>query len=444
MEENILAQEFTPKSTIKFAIPTTIMMVFLAAYPIADGVFVANFVSENALAAINIATPLIGISIAVALMIASGGNAIIGILLGERRDVEARGFFSFVYALGILIGIVFSLVSVIFCKEIALLLGASEALLDNTATYIRAIGAFTIMGFMQGFALTFMITVGKSQVAFIACILGGVANILLDYVFIVLLDLGIGGAGVATGVGYMVPGLIGLIYFASSRKSVLRFVRPTWNVKDAIAIFTNGISEFIGNVSGSITTFVFNAILLAIAGEAGVTAISIILQVQLIQIAIYSGFSMAVFPIISFKYGEKNGAQLRTVIQTSYVLLFAFSVLIVIASLIFAEQAVGIFIRESSETFAMAVLGFRLFSLNYLFRGVNIFTSSMFTALSDGKVSGIISVCNSLVFILVALFVLPMIGMGLVGVWLAVPVAQLLGVGVSYYYYKKKREVYLY
>lgn len=442
--ENPLEKDFTKQEIIQFSLPTICMMIFLAAYPLADGVVVANHVSENALAAISIATPLISIMMGLALMIASGGGAIVGKLLGEKREEEARGFLTFLYLLVAVTALLLTLICTLFSREIALLLGASQALLDYTQAYIHAFFSLCAMGLLQGLGVSFMITVGKSGLIFFASILGGITNVVLDYVFIAKLDMGIAGAGYATGIGYSIPALVGFFYFLCNRNCVLHFVKPEWKKADVFATFSNGISEFVNYVSSSITNFLFNLILLRIAGEAGVAAITIIMQVQFVQIAIYSGYSLAVFPLISYKYGAQNHNQLKLIVKTSYQVMMATSLFVVAGSWLFAEQAVGIFLDSGSETFALTVIAFRIYSLNYIFRGVNIFASSQFTALSDGKTSGIISLFNSLILILISLWILPQTPLGIWGVWLAVPLSQCLGVFISYHYYKKYQTTYHY
>lgn len=119
------------------------------------------------------------------------------------------------------------------------------------------------------------------------------------------------------------------------------------------------------------------------------------------------------------------------------------SLISLIASLIFAETMVGIFTPRGSAVYEMAVRGYRIFSIGFLFLGVNGFSSAMFTALNDGKVSAILSFFRTLVFISAAALTLPFI-IGLDGVWLAMPLAEVLGVCMTVYYFKKMKKVYQY
>ncbi len=144
---------------------------------------------------------------------------------------------------------------------------------------------------------------------------------------------------------------------------------------------------------------------------------------------------MGVAPIIAFKYGEKNQESLKKVIAQSLKIISVASVLVIALTLIFADEAVGIFISQDSDTFGLAKRGLLMFAPAYIFMGFNIFFSSMFTSFSNGKVSATISVARSLVFIVLSLQTLPL-WLGIDGVWLAIPVAELLSIAVSVFFYK--------
>ncbi len=415
----------------------------MATYTVVDGIFVSNFVNEDALAALNIVMPIFLAVFAIGMMFAMGASAVIARLQGEKKDQKARQFFSLVYLIGTLFGIISTILIYGYFDEIVKALGASEKLLPYTSDYLFYFTPFLAIEFLQVFALCFFVTAGKPAYGFAACVIGGITNIALDYILIVYFDMGIIGAALATGIGLSIPGIYGVLYFFFSRKGTLYFVLPHWDAKEFFTSMYNGLSEFINTASSAITTLMFNLILLELAKESGVSSISIILYIQMIQVAIYIGYSFGVAPIISYKYGEKNHNQLEIIMKTSIYFTSIFSIVTILMSLLFANQAVNIFIPENSPTFAMATEGFRIFSIAYLFMGINIFISSMFTALSNGRLSAIISVSRSLIFIVAGLLILPKV-FGLTGVWLAVPFAEMLTIVIAIYFYKKSKVKYGY
>ncbi len=440
-----LAKNYNMSELLKYTMPSIIMMVFMSTYTIIDGVFVSAYVGEDALAAVNLVMPLLGIVMAIGLMFATGGNAVIAKLLGEGKKREAQEFLTVIYIIGGIIGIFLTAIVLIFPDELLNLLNVSDSLYSLARDYMLSLAGFLIPVFFMVFIQSFMVTAGHPLFGLMLSLAGGITNILLDYIFISpdLLNMGITGAGLATGIGNALPGVIGFFYFLFNRKCSIHFVKPKFRRKTLGQSMFNGSSELVGSLATSITTLMFNFILMRMVGDAGVAAISVILYIQMFQSAIYSGYTLGVLPIIAFKYGEGNHDGLRKVITHSFKVISAASILVIALTLLFSSEAVGIFISRDSATFEMARNGLLLFLPAYLFMGFNIFFSAMFTSLSNGKVSAIISVLRSLVFIVIALLILPQI-FKLNGVWLAVPVAEFLAIIVSYYFYKKNKNRYHY
>lgn len=443
MDDHQLSKQFTPGSVITYALPTVFTMLFMALYMMVDGIFVARFVNEDAFTAINIVYPLISGVLALGLMLSMGSSAVIGKLLGEGEEATARSFFTQIYGVGIALGGLASALCLLFPHQLLTWLQASDVLYDYAKDYLFFTALFFVPSILQVYTQSFFITNGKPMLGFGACFLGGVTNIVLDYLFIGVMDLGIAGAGLATGIGYAVPGLFGLVYFALSRRSTLHFVKFRWDWDNLLQSCGNGMSEFVTNLAVAITTFLFNVILLDLEGEAGVAAITAILYVQMFQMAVYIGFSFGVAPVVSYKYGAQDWPQLQKIVRVSFVTLGISSLGVIAFSYLAGETAIGIFIPPTSDTFPLAKRGLLIYSMGYLFMGINVFMSSFFTALSNGRVSATLSCSRTLVFIVVCLFTLPQF-LGTDGVWLAVPIAELLSFFLSVYYFKKYQSTYHY
>ncbi len=440
-----LAKNFNMKELLKYTLPSMFMMIFMSTYSIIDGVFVSSFVGESALAAVNLVMPLLGIVMAVGLMFATGGNAVIAKLLGQGKQREAREFLTVIYIIGAILGLLLTAIVLIFPDELLELLNVSDNLYSLAKDYMLSLAGFLVPVFFMVFIQSFMITAGHPMFGLILSVAGGITNIVLDYIFISpnLLNMGITGAGLATGIGNALPGIIGFFYFLFNRKCVIHFVRPKLKIKTLTQSMFNGSSELVGSLATSITTLMFNFILMSMVGDTGVAAISVILYIQMFQSALYTGYTLGVSPIIAYKYGEENHEGLQKVIKQSFRVILVASIFVILLTLVFSNEAVGIFIARDSATFEMAKNGLLLFLPAYLFMGFNIFFSAMFTSLSNGRVSAVISVLRSLVFIVIALLILPQIFF-INGVWLAVPVAEFLAIIVSFYLYKKNKVHYQY
>ncbi len=445
MTHNPLTNDFNMRALLKYTLPSIFAMVFLSTYTVIDGVFVSNLVGEDALAAVNIILPLLGILLAVSLMFATGGNAVIGRFLGEGREHEAREFLTVLYIIGTILGILSTAAVFLFPDQILQALNVSDSLFALSKEYMLSMAVFATPVILQVFTQSFMVTAGKPALGFLLIVFGGLSNILLDYLLISpnIFNLGIAGAGIATGIGNSIPGILGFLYFTFNRKSLLRFTKPKLSGKMLFQSIFNGSSELVGSLATSVTTMMFNVILLSLVGDSGVAAISVILYIQMFQNAIYLGYTVGVSPIISYKYGEGNKPALQKVMGQSIKIIAVSTALVVAATLLLSNQAIGIFISPDSATFDMAKNGLMLFLPAYAFMGFNLFFSAMFTALSNGKVSALISVLRTLVFIVISLLILPQL-FDLNGVWLAVPVAEFLSLIVSFTFYRRGKKRYGY
>lgn len=441
--DNTLAKKFTFSSLLLFAVPNIIMMISLSMYIIVDGMFVSRLVGTTALSAVNMFYPVICFEMAAAIMIATGGSAVAARKLGEGRQEEARRDLSFLIVVELSAGILTAFLGNIFIDEIIAFLGASTVQAPISITYARVIFTFAPAFFLQTAFQTFFVTAGKPTLGLIATLSAGIVNIVLDYIFMSPLNMGILGAALATGLGYCIPAIIGLIFFLTAKNNPLHLVKPKadWNV--LLQACTNGSSEMVTNLANAVTTFLFNYTLLKFYGEDGVASITIILYFQYIFTALYFGYSNGIAPIISFKYGNKDIVQLKSIFKNSILFLIISTILANTAIHFALAKALTIFAPIGSNVYNIALNGFSLYSIAFIIMGLGIFSSAMFTAFSDGKTSAIISFTRTFIFIAGAILILPNI-IGETGVWIAVPFAEAFGLIVSVLFLIQKKNKYSY
>lgn len=439
---NSIAQKFNVFTLLKFAFPTMVMMVFMSLYTIVDGIFVSRLVGSNALSAVNIVYPVISLLIACGIMLSTGGSAIVARQMGEKREQEARENFSMLAVVSVLTGIVILVLGLMFLEPICRILGGTPVLLEDCKIYLGVLLGFGPLTMLQMLFQTFFVTAGKPGLGLGLTLTGGVVNMVLDYVFMGPMQMGVLGAALATGLGQAIMAVAGVVYFLKV-KGNLYFVKPVFRGNILLQSCGNGSSEMVSNLSTAVVTFLFNITMLKLAGEDGVAAITIVLYGQFLFTALYLGFSMGVAPVVSFNYGNQNHAQLKRIYKICIGFILGSSVFILGIALLFSEPIVGIFTGEENHTYELAVEGFFQFSFNYLFAGINIFASALFTSLSNGKISAIISFCRTFVFITVSIVLLPRV-MGITGVWLSVPLAELVTLFISITYLKGQKEVYHY
>ena len=439
--DNSLGRKVTFFSLIKYTLPTIIMMVFFALYTIIDGIFVSQFVGANALSSINIIFPVVNIILGLGTMLATGGSAIVAKLMGEGKNKEAKEGFTLLIITLIVLGVSFGIIGLIFIKPIIYALGATEVLYSYCYSYLYIMLIFAPVTMLKVFFDYFLITAGQPRLGLVSAVFGGVTNIILDYVFIVPLGMGIKGAALATCIGYSLPCIIGVTYFFN-RENILHFEKTKFDFKLIINSSSNGFSEMVTQISSAVTTFLYNIVMLKYLGEDGVASITIVLYAHLLLASAYMGFTSGVSPRISYNYGKKDKINLKKIMKYSYIFIGILSVISFAVSIVFSSQLVSIFSGKGNELYDITIHGFKLFSITFLICGVNIFTSGMFTAFSNGKVSAILSVLRTFIFFIAGIGILP-IFLGVNGVWLVVPCAELLSVIVSFIYVCKYKKVYI-
>ncbi|MDU4861081.1 MAG: MATE family efflux transporter [Terrisporobacter othiniensis] len=440
--ENLLEKKVTLTSLIKYTLPTVIMMMFFSLYTIVDGMFISRFVGANALSSTNIVYPVINILIGIGVMFATGGSAIVAKTMGENKNEEAREYFTLITISTIIVGIVVEIICIIFINDIIYALGSTKSLFFYCKEYLFFMIIFTPFIILKLYFDYFLVTAGVPNLGLLSSVAGGILNIVLDYVFIVQLNMGVKGAALATCIGYVLPSIVGVIYFFN-KNNLLHFVRPKFNFKIISRSCSNGMSEMVTQISSGLTTFLFNIVMIKFLGEEGVAAITIMLYMQFLLNAAYLGFTSGVSPRISYNYGRQDENQVGNLFKYSIIIISAFGVITFIMSRAMSEILISLFATKGSTLFEISHNGFMIFSISFLVAGINIFGSGMFTAFSNGKISAILSLLRTFVFFLMGIFVLPRI-MGVDGVWLVVPFAEVATMIVSLIFMYKYKKEYLY
>lgn len=426
-----ISRRFHARELLTFALPSMVMMIFLSLYTIVDGFFVSRFVGTDALSAVNITYPLTSVFVALGVMFATGGSAAIARLLGEGRQEDACRGLSLIFLAAVGLGTVGTVVCLGLRDPILVFLGAGPELMDLCRDYITVLMLFFPASILQMLFQNFLVTAGRPGLGFGLTVAAGLANMVLDYLFIVPGGMGIAGAAWATGIGYCIPALGGLVFFfvRTVRREGLRFLRPRWEPKLLWQSATNGSSEMVTNLSTSITTLVFNRMMMQMAGADGVAAITVVLYSQFLLTALFMGFSIGVAPVISYWFGAGDGEYLSRLERICWRFILAVSGVTFAVGVLLSEEIATAFCDPSTYAHQLIAHGMKLFSLSFLFAGVNIFGSAFFTALSDGKASAAISFARTFLLLLPAMLVLPL-WLSIDGLWLSVPLAELLTVGL--------------
>ncbi len=438
-----LSDHFDYPRLLRFTLPSIIMMIFTSVYGVVDGYFVSNFVGKTPFAAVNFIMPLIMILGSVGFMFGAGGGALVARSLGEGKKERARRLFSlFVYATAIS-GAVIAAVVFIFLRPIIQLMGAEGELLSNSLLYGRILLPFLPLFMLQFEFASFFITAEKPRLGLIVTLLAGCTNMFFDALFMGVLQWGLAGAAVATGLGVLVGSIIPLVYFAQPNSSLLRLGKTKINGPALLRACTNGSSELMSNIALSLVSMLYNLQLLKYLGENGVAAYGVIMYLSTVFIAIFTGYANGIAPVTGYHFGAANHAELKNLLQKSLKLVAVLAVIMFSLAQLLGGALASIFVSYDAELLQLTIHAIRIYAFVYLFAGFAVYSSSFFTALSDGLTSALIAFLRSLVFEISMVLILP-IFLKVDGIWLSAVLADLFTVIIAFSFIIAKRKRYHY
>ena len=441
------SEHFTYKKLLRFTVPSMVMMVFTSIYGVVDGFFVSNFVGKTPFAAINLIMPFLMICGALGFMIGTGGSALVAKTLGEGQHDRANKLFSMLIYLSMIFGAVISTLGLIFLRPIATYLGAEGEILENCVLYGRILLPVTPFFMLQNEFQSFLVAAERPKLGLAVTLIAGGANIMLDALLVAVFPLGLVGAAVATAVSQILGGMIPMIFFFTSKKSLLRLGKTVFDGKALLKSCANGSSEFVTNISMSVVSMAYNLQLMKIAGENGVAAYGVVMYVSFIFISIFLGYAIGSAPVISFHFGAQNQTELKSLLKKSLIINASFALAITLLAEFGAKPLALVFVGYDATLFEITRRALAIYSVSFLLAGFNIFSSAFFTALNDGFVSASISFLRTMLFQLVTVLCLPALlppARQLDGIWLAITVAELLSLAVSVAFLITTRKKYQY
>lgn len=441
----LLSDSFNYKKLLRFTLPSIAMMIFTSIYGVVDGFFVSNFAGKTPFAAVNFIMPFLMIMATVGFMFGTGGTAIVAKTLGEGDREKANRYFSLFTYTAFGLGVILSIIGLIFLRPIAALLGAEGELLENSVTYARIILIALPFNILQLLFQSFFVTAEKPQLGLAVTVSSGVTNMVLDALLVILLpqEYKLIGAAVATAASQAVGGIIPLFYFFGKNKSILRLGRTSTDMRAIGKACVNGSSEFMSNISMSLVGMLYNMQLMTYAGEDGIAAYGVMMYVSMIFCAAFIGYSVGTAPIVGYNFGAENHRELNGLLRKSTVIIGAFGIVMTLAAEALAYPLALSFVGYDAELMALTVSGFRYFALSFLFMGFAIFGSGFFTALNDGVTSAVISFLRTMVFQTAAVMLLPL-ALGIDGVWISIIVAEFMAMALSAAFVIGKRKRYHY
>lgn len=395
-------------------------------YGIVDMAMVGQYHGPEGSAALAVFAPFWNIIYSFGLLAGIGGSVLFSNIRGqgEAHTQKSNEYFTASMLCGAVLTAIAWLAILFFNEPMLLLFGADATLLPLAQSYLMPI-KFTVPFFIFNQVLAaFLRNDGAPGLATAAVLLGGVFNILGDWLFVFVMDMGILGAGLATGIGSVISLLLMLPHFFG-KKNTLRLVRPTAFVRKALRILITGFPTCITDIAMGILTVLFNRRIMGYLGSDALAVYGIIVNIStFVQCCAYS-VGQAAQPIFSLNYGARKAARIRECLHYALYTCAGFGLFWTALSLAVPNLYVRIFMTPTEEVLSIAPGIIRTYSLSFLLLPLNVFSTYYFQALMRPKVSFIISIARGFAISGGLILLLPVVA-GADSVWYSMLITELL------------------
>lgn len=415
--------------------PTLLSMVFASLFTVADGIFVGQGVGSNALAAINIVAPLFLITTGIALMFGAGVSVVASIHLAQNDSRTANTYITQALVVATSLMVIVALAVFLFRVPFLRLLGSSNALLPLCQEYLLAIlpGCICIVIQLIG---TFVIRLdGSPKFAASLEIFPGLLNIFLDWLFVFPMRIGIAGVGIASSISCATAAAM-VVWYMFFRAKTVRFIRLKFcradlsmTARNIGSMARSGFPSMLGELTMSVLLLTGNYMFLRELGEDGVAAFSVACYLYPIVFMVNNAVAQSAQPIISFNHGAGNRYRVQRAFRISLSTATVCGVLATAFLTLCAKPLVGLFLQAGTKAYEIAINGLPLFAYSAIFFAMNVAIIGYYQATGQNTRATIYMLLRGLIFLIPAFIMMPVFIFPQ-GLWLAVPVAECLTLGV--------------
>ncbi len=422
---------------LSYLFPAMIGMLLMSVNILVDGIFVSRGVGPAALAGVNIAVPIFSILLSISLWIGMGGATLYSIALGKQNVERAQRVFtlSFVTMFAIVVILIISLLFNL--QHIAYLFGANDSTYPYVKEYLYIILLFGVFYTIENLLSIFIRNDGNPKLAMLGLVTTSVLNIILNYLFIFVLNYGVTGCALATVLSTIVGASVLCLHF-SWKQSELKFVPKFFNWSDVKGIFIIGLPSFIVEASVAVMVVLYNITFLYYLGTDGVTAYAMVNYIHTVLLMVFYGIGMALQPLVSYHHGARLMQRGTALLKIGIVTALVFGLITAFVAMIFPSQLMGVFGDNAMAVRDMAAQGFVYFAIGYIFLGVNMVLAEFFQSIEKIRLATVIMLLRSTIIFIPALLLLPKL-LGAASIWWVFPVAEGMTALFVFLYVKKSR-----
>jgi len=418
------------KLLMQYALPAIIAMTAASLYNMVDSIFIGQGVGPLAISGLALTFPFMNLSAAFGAAVGVGASTCISVKLGQRDYKTAQNILGNTVTLNVIVGIVFSIVSLIFLDDILYFFGASKQTIPYARDYMIIILLGNVFSHMYFGMNAVLRAAGKPRLAMYATMFTVIMNTILDPLFIYLLELGIRGAAIAT-ILSQIMALAWQMRLFTDKRQLLHLRKGTYKLQQTIVknIIGIGMSPFLMNVCACVVVIFINKGLLVYGGDLAVGAYGIANRVAFIFVMVVMGINQGMQPIAGYNYGAQQTDRLMKVVKLAMIAATS----VTCAGFLIGELCPRLCARlftSDPQLISMASRGIMITMVTFPIIGYQMVVTNFFQSIGKAKISIFLSLSRQMIFLLPLLFVLPL-EFGVDGVWYSMPVSDIIAAVVT-------------
>ncbi|MDO4534565.1 MAG: MATE family efflux transporter, partial [Clostridium perfringens] len=363
----------------KYLFPTAIGSLAISIYVLLDTIFIGQGVGADGLAALNINTPIFSAGFGLGLLIGVGGSTLMSMEKGKGNEKRAKEIFTLSMIMAIVVAVIFTVFGVIYEKQLAYLLGATNEniglVMQYTHWLIRGCGLFVIAMTLQ----CFLRCDKAPRLVMTSVAVASITNVVLDYIFIFQMNSGIAGGAIATVIAQVFAILVCLTHFLGS-SNTLKLSFKKFNIKDIFSIVNIGFPSFCIELSIGVVVLLFNLRLQELGGTIYVSVYGIIANIAIVVIALLNGVGQTLQPIVSVNIGAGKYGRIREIRKISIITAIIIGIVLFLLSQLIPNILISMFTTPTKEIETIGTLGLRIYSISFIIAGINIVNGAYFQA----------------------------------------------------------------
>lgn len=420
-----------PRLFVKLFIPTLMGLIFSAILNLADGIFVGKGVGSDALASVNVAAPIFLVSTGIALLFATGVSIVAAVHLAQGKKKAASINVTQAFTVSAFILLLFSLAIFFFPSQLCYLFGGTGRLEPYVVTYLRGVSPVPVLTALMMVGMFVIRLDGSPKYAMMCNVLSSLLNIALDWYFVFPLHMGIFGAAIATSISEAVA-VIGTLFYMAFLSRNVHWYKPKFTSTSIRLTLRNvwymtklGMSAFIGETAIVCMLIVGNFVFIKYLHEDGVAAYSVACYLFPLVFMFGNSIAQSSLPIVSYNYGRKNEERIRKAFRLTVGLAVVLGLLITVFCLMESDTLISLFLDEGTVAYQIGCKGFPYFTLGFLFFTLNVVFIGFYQSIELAKRATLWMLLRGIIFVIPSFILLPMM-LGDKGLWLAVPLSEML------------------